>query len=174
MVHCWKGFLEHHLLTWWEHLLVVLEIKLWLDFGWPHSITGSDWLSCWPLILSKILTAIWGLRSCVEETGNSKAEKYFDKLSGGGFDLSFLFVVELFDSSFQLFVHFLNLFDVLLFPISAFLCWHSVPFLFFGLLWLIFETKRWKHVIFNFNIFQEFFRSLWGGIPLFGVLSFEL
>ena len=67
------------------------------------------------------MTAVGDLRGGIEEASNAEAEEYFDKLSGGRFDFSLLFGVEFFNLPFQLFVNFLNLFDVLFLPVSALL-----------------------------------------------------
>ena len=67
------------------------------------------------------MTAVRDLRGGIQEAGNSKTQKNLNKLSGGRFDFPFLLGIHFFNFSSQFFVHFLNLFDVFLFAISAFL-----------------------------------------------------
>ena len=88
------------------------------------------------------MAAVGDLRGGIEEAGNAEAKEYFDKFSGGRFDFSLLLGVEFFNLPFQLFVNFLNLFDVLLLPVSALLGRHPVSFLLLGLLGFVFEPER--------------------------------
>ena len=174
MAHRQQCLLKHSLLAGGQKFLVGFQIQLRLNFRGPCSLAGGDGFSGRSFFLDQFLTAVGDLRGGVEEAGNTKTEEYFDKFSRGGFDLSLLFGVEFFNLPFQLFVNFLNLFDVLLLPVSALLGRHPVSFLLLGLLGFVFEPERRHHILLDFDVFDEFLGSFRLRRPLLGVIPLEL